>query len=66
MKFFATVVALYAASAYGIGLDFGGNQVAIKEDYKVPGDNPLYFCEDPKDYILDITKVDLDPNPPLP
>ncbi|USW54703.1 Putative sterol transport protein NPC2 [Septoria linicola] len=30
----------------------------------VPGDNPLEHCKDPKDDILAIKKVDLDPNPP--
>lgn len=40
------------------------SQVTISEDYKVPGDNPLYFCADPKDYIVEIDKVDLSPNPP--
>jgi len=30
---------------------------------KVPGDNPLEFCQDPIDHILTITNVDLDPNP---
>ena len=42
------------------------NQVTVKEEFKVPGDNPLYFCADPADYILQIDKVDLDPNPPKP
>ena len=41
-------------------------QVVIQEDFKVPGDNPLYFCSDPKNDILEIEKVDLDPNPPTP
>lgn len=41
-------------------------QIKIQEDYKVPGDNPLYFCADPKDDILEIEKVDLSPNPPEP
>jgi hypothetical protein len=41
-------------------------QVVINEDFKVPGSNPLYFCADPKDNILEIKKVDLDPNPPKP
>ncbi|KAF2111090.1 ML domain-containing protein [Lophiotrema nucula] len=40
------------------------SQVTISEDHKVPGDNPLYFCADPKDYIVEIDKVDLSPNPP--
>ena len=33
---------------------------------KVPGANPLRFCEDPKaaSHLLYIEKVDLDPNPP--
>jgi hypothetical protein len=39
-------------------------QVKIQEDYKVPGDNPLYFCADPEDDLLEIEKVDLSPNPP--
>jgi hypothetical protein len=34
------------------------------EVYPVPGDNPLEFCDDPKDYLLQIDKVDLTPNPP--
>lgn len=41
-------------------------QITINEEFKVPGDNPLYFCSDPKDDLLEIEKVDLDPNPPLP
>ncbi|ORY11328.1 ML domain-domain-containing protein [Clohesyomyces aquaticus] len=41
-------------------------QVAINEEFKVPGKNPLYFCQDPKDDILKIESVDLDPNPPEP
>jgi len=43
-----------------------GGQVVINEDFKVPGDNPLYFCSDPKDDIVQIKKVDLSPNPPVP
>jgi hypothetical protein len=41
-------------------------QVAISETFSVPGDNPLNFCADPKDDILEIKKVDLSPNPPSP
>jgi hypothetical protein len=44
----------------------GSDQVTIMEEYKVPGDNPMYFCADPKDYSVKIDKVDLDPNPPKP
>lgn len=41
-------------------------QVALQQDYKVPGDNPLHFCGDPAEDILKIEKVDLSPNPPQP
>lgn len=49
-----------------MGASWVPNQVTVKEEFKVPGDNPLYFCADPVDYILQIDKVDLDPNPPKP
>ncbi|KAB8235325.1 Phosphatidylglycerol/phosphatidylinositol transfer protein [Aspergillus alliaceus] len=32
----------------------------------VGGDNPLEYCTDPSDNILDIQSVNLSPNPPLP
>lgn len=35
-------------------------------DLSVPGNNPLNFCADPTDYILEIDHVDLSPNPPVP
>jgi hypothetical protein len=44
---------------------FGGDQhVLDDEKLTVPGDNPLKYCRD-EDHLLDIYKVDLDPNPPL-
>ena len=45
---------------------FGNQQTVLDEDLSVPGDNPLTFCQDPKDYSLDIKYVDLTPNPPSP
>jgi len=61
----ATVgVASVSASPSWGGL--GGQAVIMDEDLKVPGDNPLYFCSDPKDNIVQIKKVDLSPNPPKP
>jgi len=36
------------------------------DDFKVPGDNPLKHCADPSEDILDITSVDISPNPPKP
>jgi len=29
----------------------------------VPGDNPFLFCDDSAEHTVDITRVDLDPNP---
>jgi hypothetical protein len=65
-----TTVVLAALSAVSVSASpsswITGDQVTIKEEYKVPGDNPLYFCGDPADDILKIEKADLDPNPPKP
>jgi len=60
------VAALSAATATATPSWMGDDQVAIKAEYKVPGDNPLYFCGDPVDDLLKIEKVDLSPNPPVP
>lgn len=35
------------------------------EPMPVSGDNPLFYCAAPKEYILDIDYIDLSPNPPL-
>jgi hypothetical protein len=60
--------ALLAASASARSSIFGNSiEVAPFEDsIKVPGENPLQHCQDPKDDILELESVDLDPNPPLP
>ncbi|KAI9663029.1 MAG: Phosphatidylglycerol/phosphatidylinositol transfer protein [Bathelium mastoideum] len=69
MRFASALFALlsFTSVARSSWLD-GGNQVAINDDpdLKVPGDNPLTFCNKPDDNILTIDKVDLDPNPPVP
>ncbi|KAF2201070.1 hypothetical protein GQ43DRAFT_372359 [Delitschia confertaspora ATCC 74209] len=57
---------LLTATTVSAGNSWIPSQVSINEEYKVPGDNPLYFCSDPKDDILKIEKVDLSPNPPQP
>lgn len=68
----ASTMLLAATGANAVSLSVGGsswttgNQAVINAEFKVPGDNPLYFCADPKDYILKIDNVDLNPNPPLP
>ena len=67
MKVSAILFATSAASvSAGSLFSTGGDQAVINEEFKVPGDNPLYFCADPKDYSLEIEKVDLSPNPPVP
>ncbi|KAK2759502.1 Phosphatidylglycerol/phosphatidylinositol transfer protein [Arachnomyces sp. PD_36] len=40
--------------------------VPTADTFPVPGNNPLLFCNDPKDDILTIENVDLSPNPPVP
>ena len=41
-----------------------GSQTVLGGDLKVPGENPFYHCSTPKDEILDLAYVNLDPNPP--
>lgn len=36
------------------------------KDFPVDGDNPLTYCSDPSNNILQIDSVDLSPNPPQP
>lgn len=60
------LIALGAVSVAASPSWMGGGQVTIKNEYKVPGDNPLYFCNNPVDYLLKIGSVDLSPNPPQP
>ncbi|KAF2278600.1 uncharacterized protein EI97DRAFT_372478 [Westerdykella ornata] len=64
MRFLAVVIS--SLCALSVAASWIPGQVAISEDYKVPGDNPLHFCGDPKDDILTIERVDLSPNPPQP
>lgn len=66
MKPTALLLAAIGAVSVSASGSWLPGQVTIKEDFKVPGSNPLYFCDDPKDNILEIEKVDLSPNPPEP
>ncbi|KAL2443572.1 Phosphatidylglycerol/phosphatidylinositol transfer protein [Exophiala dermatitidis] len=68
MKAVALVISLFAATAVSARSLFKTGQNALVDDPKfpVPGKNPLNFCADPADYILDIDYVDLSPNPPVP
>lgn len=36
------------------------------EKLQIPGNNPLEFCQDPSNYLVEIDNVDLTPNPPQP
>ncbi|ERF72414.1 hypothetical protein EPUS_06043 [Endocarpon pusillum Z07020] len=52
---------LVASKSFSV---FSHDQAPLANSFDVPGKNPLKFCGNPKNYILDIDKVDLDPNPP--
>ncbi|KAI9677743.1 MAG: Phosphatidylglycerol/phosphatidylinositol transfer protein [Trizodia sp. TS-e1964] len=56
---------LFAALTSAVSIS-GGQQVLKMGDdgLSVPGENPLKYCETPHDWVLDIEKVDLSPNPP--
>ena len=45
---------------------FGSDQQVLEEDLSVPGDNPLFYCQQTDKNILRIDYVDLTPNPPEP
>ncbi|CAF9904688.1 MAG: Phosphatidylglycerol/phosphatidylinositol transfer protein [Alectoria fallacina] len=68
MKLTPTLLLLFLSSfATSNSLSFfSSNQQVLDENHKVPGDNPLEFCDKSDDYILTINNVDLEPNPPLP
>lgn len=71
MRFSTLSTLALAGSAAALSLNLGGssksNQVPLTLDedpFPIPGDNPLLYCADPKDYILQVDHVDLSPNPP--
>ncbi|KAF2877584.1 phosphatidylglycerol/phosphatidylinositol transfer protein precursor [Massariosphaeria phaeospora] len=66
MQLTAFLLAAVSVASVTASPSFVPDQVTVKEDYKVPGDNPMYFCGDPADDIGKIEKVDLSPNPPEP
>lgn len=68
MKFTTTLLPLFLSSLTTCSSFpfFGGDQQVLDEDLKVPGQNPLEFCANSDDFILTISNVDLEPNPPLP
>lgn len=69
MRFLAVLTTAFLATAASARGGFFGSSIDIapfEESLKVPGENPLQHCQDPKDDILDLESVDLDPNPPKP
>ncbi|KAL1296913.1 hypothetical protein AAFC00_004524 [Neodothiora populina] len=60
--------ALLTTAASARSLSFMGaessSQHTLEDVFPVPGDNPLQYCAKPVDEILEITSVDLSPNPP--
>lgn len=68
MKFLsaAAVLALLSATSTASWLpgSSDSSQHALEEAFPVPGENPLQFCANPQENLLEIKKVDLTPNPP--
>jgi hypothetical protein len=58
-----TIASAILATASASSL-FGGLEVTFDDSLSVPGNNPLNHCDNPKDDILDLKSVDLNPNPP--
>ena len=64
MKFLnALLPALFAPVVLGGFLDASSTS---DKALKVPGDNPMYHCENPEENVLQLESVDLAPNPPQP
>lgn len=69
MKFLTVAASALLASSVSARSSLFGSSIEVApfdEALKVPGDNPLQHCKDPKDDILDLESVDLSPNPPKP
>lgn len=69
MRFSTTVAylaACLAAPATALAI-WGESASALNAGLKVPGDNPIEFCNADRDGdLIVIDKVDLSPNPPKP
>lgn len=65
MRLFTCLLSLFISRLVAADVFSGfDDQRTLDDVLDVPGDNPLHYCEDPKNDILKIDKVDLDPNPP--
>jgi len=65
-----SVLAVAATSASALTIDMSYRQQdqtpLIPFDTSIPGDSPIQLCSDPKDDLVDIKKITIDPNPPVP
>jgi hypothetical protein len=62
----AALICLAPLGVTATPASFWSSQDVISEAIPVKGNNPLEYCSDPSDNILDIKSVDLSPNPPKP
>jgi len=66
MKFVTLAATALLASSVSAGI-LSKSSVNVADDvFEVPGENPLKHCKDPATDLLEITSVDLNPNPPKP
>ena len=68
---FATLSVLLTTLVASESLPFFGGQsqtpLRVSDGaLEVPGESPLVYCQEPKEDILTIEHVNLDPNPPIP
>ena len=69
MRFLSVLATAFLAASASARSSIFGNSIEVlpfEDSHPVPGENPLQHCQDPKDDILELESVDLDPNPPLP
>ncbi|KAK5075467.1 Phosphatidylglycerol/phosphatidylinositol transfer protein [Lithohypha guttulata] len=66
MKFTSAILLLSPLLASALSFPSSSDRKVLDDQHKVPGSQPLTFCKDPADYILDVHNVDLIPNPPVP
>ncbi|KAK5939869.1 Phosphatidylglycerol/phosphatidylinositol transfer protein [Knufia obscura] len=67
MKLLSTLLlSPLVASAISFDYPISSDATTLDANFPVPGSQPLNYCKDPKDYILEVHNVDLTPNPPVP
>jgi len=66
MKLTSTLLlAPLLASALSIYSPSSSDVTTQDAAFPVPGNQPLNYCQDPKNYIAEVFTVDLTPNPPV-